>query len=548
MLRVLTQLAYRPALFYIDTSRYLYNAEGMDPVGYKGPLRAILFVANFGAVAAVQHLIGLAMAVLIYVLLLRRGVSRWLAALAIAPVLLDAYQLQNEQAIMPGTWFEALIVAGLALLLWRPRPGWRAVLAAGVVLGASATFAQVGEAMIVPGVIYLLAAGGGWRRAAVRAAAFCVAFALPIVAYCTVSYAVAGDFFLSHTGVTSFYGRAAAAADCATLRLPAAERGMCPTPAQQAKGPDWLEYEPGSPIRPYYDKLPRAETDSLISDFNHRVLTQQPQRLLGAYVRDVGKLFALTRDASPGDTPISRWQFQDDIPVLLVPLDPGRGGRRDRPVRRRDPGHLAAGRRVPARLPARRRLDPRAAAGPVRDHRPGRLRGAGAPALAVRPGDPVAGPGLPPVLRLGCVRAAGVGPVRVLVALPAARPRHPGPGGGPGHHRPGPPGPDPARSRLSPGPRPAGRRAHTGAVRITVWVSPGSPRPGVGGDHGGALVVRVSPRAVDGQATAAALAAVAEAFGVRRSAVTLVSGTTSRTKILDVAGADQSVFDQLLAR
>ena len=88
-------------------------------------------------------------------------------------------------------------------------------------------------------------------------------------------------------------------------------------------------------------------------------------------------------------------------------------------------------------------------------------------------------------------------------------------------------------------------RAHTGAVRITVWVHPGSPRPGVGGDHAGALIVRVSPRAVDGRATAAALAAVAEAFGVRRSAVTLVSGATSRTKILDVAGADQSVVDRL---
>jgi uncharacterized protein YggU (UPF0235/DUF167 family) len=67
----------------------------------------------------------------------------------------------------------------------------------------------------------------------------------------------------------------------------------------------------------------------------------------------------------------------------------------------------------------------------------------------------------------------------------------------------------------------------------------------VGGDHAGALIVRVSPRAADGRATAAALAAVAEAFGVRRSAVTLVSGATSRTKILDVAGADQSVVDRL---
>src|SRR5947207_16021471 len=38
VLRVLVLLAYRPALFYIDTARYLYNdAPGMDPLGYTGP-------------------------------------------------------------------------------------------------------------------------------------------------------------------------------------------------------------------------------------------------------------------------------------------------------------------------------------------------------------------------------------------------------------------------------------------------------------------------------------------------------------------------------
>jgi hypothetical protein len=314
VLRVLALLAYRPALFYIDSTRYLYNAEGMDPVGYKGPLRAILLLANFDAVAAVQHLLGLAMAVVIYVLLLRRGVSRWLAALAIAPVLLDAYQLQIEQTIMPDVWFEALIVAGLVILLWRPGASWRRVVAGGVVLGTSATVAQVGEALLLPGVIYVLAAGGGWRQAVGKAAALCAAFALPIVAYCTGSYLLTGDFFLSHSGVTSYYGRMAAAADCATLRLPPDERGMCPTPAQQARGPDWLEYGDGSPIRPYYSGLPRAEVDSLISDFNHRVLAQQPLRVLGAYAGDAAKLFALTRDGSPGDTPIARWQFQTTFP------------------------------------------------------------------------------------------------------------------------------------------------------------------------------------------------------------------------------------------
>ena len=320
VLRVLVQFAYRPALFYIDTSRYLYDAQGMDPVGYKGPLRAILLVANFGAVAAVQHLLGLAMAVVIYLLLLRRGVPRWLAALAIAPVLLDAYQLQQEQAVMPGTWFEALIVAGLAILLWpRGRAGWRRVVLAGLVLGTAPTVAQVAEALLVPAVIYLLAAGGswrhgGWRQAVGKPAVLCVAFAVPILAYGTGSLLLGGPFSLSHTGVTSFYGRAAAAADCATLRLPASEQGMCPAPAEQAQGPDWLEYAPGSPIRPYYRNLPRAQVDSMLSGFNHRVLSQQPQRLAGAYLGDVVKLFALTRDGHPGDTPISRWQFQLSYP------------------------------------------------------------------------------------------------------------------------------------------------------------------------------------------------------------------------------------------
>jgi uncharacterized protein len=84
-------------------------------------------------------------------------------------------------------------------------------------------------------------------------------------------------------------------------------------------------------------------------------------------------------------------------------------------------------------------------------------------------------------------------------------------------------------------------------VRVTIRVRPGSARPGVGGEHDGALVVRVSARAVDGRATAAALAAVAAAFGLRPAAVTLVTGATSRTKVVEVAGADPAVLDRLLA-
>jgi uncharacterized protein len=98
------------------------------------------------------------------------------------------------------------------------------------------------------------------------------------------------------------------------------------------------------------------------------------------------------------------------------------------------------------------------------------------------------------------------------------------------------------------GARPVSLALHTGHVRITIRVRPGSAHPGADGEHAGALVVRVSARAVDGKATEAALATVADAFGVRRSAVTLVSGASSRTKIVNIAAGDPRILADLLAR
>jgi len=88
-------------------------------------------------------------------------------------------------------------------------------------------------------------------------------------------------------------------------------------------------------------------------------------------------------------------------------------------------------------------------------------------------------------------------------------------------------------------------------VRFTIRVRPGAARAGVGGAYGTetdspALVVRVTERAVDGRATAAALRAVAKAFDVRQADVQLVSGATSRTKVVDVVGADPARLVQLL--
>lgn len=83
-------------------------------------------------------------------------------------------------------------------------------------------------------------------------------------------------------------------------------------------------------------------------------------------------------------------------------------------------------------------------------------------------------------------------------------------------------------------------------MRVTIRVRPGSSRPGVGGSHDGALVVRVAARAVDGKATTAALAAIAAATGLRAADVRLVSGATSRTKIIELPDAAEPALTALL--
>jgi hypothetical protein len=314
VLRVLAQITYRPALLYIDTLKYLYNAwPGTDPLGYKGVLKAILLVGNLQAVTAVQHLVGLAMGVAIYAVLVRRGVPLWLSALAAAPVLLDAYELQNEQTIMPDVWFDALMVLAIVVLLWRPRPTWRAIAAGGIALGLSVTIGQATEVLILPAVIYVAITAGGWRRAIRSAAAMCVAFALPILLYMSGSALFTGHFWLSRAGTSQLYGRAAEAADCATLKVPSYERSLCPTAKQKALGADGLDHDASSPLQ-LYVAPPGMSQSKVISSFIRAVMVQQPLRVLRGTATDAARLFEVVRVTSPGDTPISRWQFQPAYP------------------------------------------------------------------------------------------------------------------------------------------------------------------------------------------------------------------------------------------
>jgi hypothetical protein len=314
ILRVLAELAYRPALFFSDSIRYLYLSGGNDPMGYRVLLRPVLLVGNLDMVAAVQHLLGLAMAVALYAVLLRRGAPRALAALATAPVLLDGYQLQLEQSIMSDVLFEALIVAGLVILLWQRAPGpWMAA-AAGFALGSSATVREVGQILILPAAIYLLVAVSGWRSRLRLGALLAAAFLVPILAYAATSLVINGHFRLANQGTNELYGRVVLATNCHALKVPADERGLCPARQLALRlGDDGLVHSPESPLRTFMPAGPRAS--AIAGDFTRRLLRHDPVGVVAAIGRDALKLFAVTRVTDPGDTPIARWQFQYNYPT-----------------------------------------------------------------------------------------------------------------------------------------------------------------------------------------------------------------------------------------
>src|SRR4029077_4251022 len=173
-----------------------------------------------------------------------------------------------------------------------------------------------GAVLIVPVVVFAALTVRGWRRRAGRAALAAGGFWLPVLAYLTGTFVVTGHFVMSGNGPSPQYGRAAAAADCATLRLPADERALCPSPAQTLAlgGVDGLLHNPRSPghTAPVPPGLTR---DEFLDRFAPAVFPRQALRVAASVARDSVRLFAPVRNGDPQVTPIARWQFQDVYPT-----------------------------------------------------------------------------------------------------------------------------------------------------------------------------------------------------------------------------------------
>ncbi|NTV10570.1 MAG: DUF167 domain-containing protein [Zoogloea sp.] len=84
-----------------------------------------------------------------------------------------------------------------------------------------------------------------------------------------------------------------------------------------------------------------------------------------------------------------------------------------------------------------------------------------------------------------------------------------------------------------------------GSVTLTLHVQPGARKTELAGLHGEAIKLRLSAPPVDGKANAALCAFFADFFDVPKSAVSLLTGDTSRAKRLRVNGAAPAAVRRL---
>ena len=76
-------------------------------------------------------------------------------------------------------------------------------------------------------------------------------------------------------------------------------------------------------------------------------------------------------------------------------------------------------------------------------------------------------------------------------------------------------------------------------ARIAVRVQPRAKRNEIAGERAGALLVRVAAPPVEGRANDSLRKLLAKRLRVPRGAVTVVSGTSGRDKVIEVEGVDE---------
>ncbi len=287
-------------------------------LGYLRPSGYSFFLAIFHdlphallIVTSLQHLMGIAIAVIVYALLRYWGLPAWGAALAAVPTLFDVRQIALESYILSDTVFALVIVVATALLLTRRTPRIWQCAVAGLLLAYASVLRGNGIPLVIIVAAFLLVRRVGWK--AFTAAA--VVFVIPLAAYVLAFHSQYGKYNLTLSDGIFLWSRTTSFANCAVIRPPADLAPLCPgreksqaapaapawsisyllnerTPSDYVWAPDvWWRHDAHPGINKYNDALGQR--------FAIKAIEAQPGAYLKVVSRDVLLTF-LTTDRPQG--------------------------------------------------------------------------------------------------------------------------------------------------------------------------------------------------------------------------------------------------------
>ncbi len=319
-LRLLAVLGYPGALWFAGDS-YVYIGAALRPqpnlsktTGYSLFLRALLPFHSLTLVAVLQHLMGRAVAVLLYAVARRAGVTKTWAAVATLPVLLDGYLIEDEHLVMAEMVFTFCLMVAMALLLWRPQVRWRTALVIGLLIGYAAIVRTEGAVVLVIFPLYLLLRGRAWKTARGWVAAVLVAVAslIPVGSYAAWFHSRTGHYGMTMSTGFYLWGRVSSFADCARINPAGAEAAVCPKEPLAHRTPpgNFIWHAPevhtnlnatGGPVTPANNKL--------LTDFAIHAVEAQPLSYLKTVFFNTMLSFGFPRIAYPGVGTVYYYNF-----------------------------------------------------------------------------------------------------------------------------------------------------------------------------------------------------------------------------------------------
>ncbi|GLW07485.1 hypothetical protein Misp01_26150 [Microtetraspora sp. NBRC 13810] len=281
------QVYWYDSFTYMDRAVHFRPADGFHPAGYSAFLRLLLPFHSVELVAAIQHVMGLGIAVMIYLVLRRHALPAWGAALVTLPVLFNPAFVRLEHAVLADTQVIFFAVAAMTVMMWRPVPSARAGALAGTLLALATLTRTAAAPLLVLFLAHLLLRRAGWRRVVATAAAGL----LPLAGYAAWYQQHHGRFAISGSDGVALWARTMTFADCSVIRPPAPEAKLCPngTVVDASSEYVWaagasLNLLPGS----------RFSHNDLARSFALRAIAAQPLDYLADVVKETTLAFRWT--------------------------------------------------------------------------------------------------------------------------------------------------------------------------------------------------------------------------------------------------------------